>query len=193
MKSLWMLIGIIIVSQGADALDYADVEGIIQDNCLGCHSEGAPAEFLPFETLENIKPNNKRMADALRDGRMPYGDPNFVDTEDGKKLLGWLENGTEFAAPPPVPPLILKDPRLLTFKDMEPILKRSCGGCHRVGGQAEKYEVLELSFLRKRAKKVWDTLDDLEMPLNNPDFIFTTDGRILMDWLRYGRDVTWRR
>lgn len=172
---------------------YPDVKQIIDDQCVVCHSSGGPMDSLPFESLQQIKGNQLRMANALREGRMPYGNPDFADTPDGLKLLAWLQSGADLNDPPPAEPrLIDKDPRKLRFADLEPILKSRCQICHSPGGRMARIPLTTIEHLRRRAKQAWNRLDDAEMPPGDPDFAFSAEGRALAGWLRYGEDVSWR-
>ncbi len=172
-------------------LRYPDVKSIIDENCVVCHAAGGPVSALPFEDFEQIRGKAERMRAALAAGRMPLGDPGFRTTADGQLLLEWLTRGPDLYPPAPVepPPLILKNPRELTFADVEPILRENCQICHAKGKVMSKLPLTTLAEVARRSKKVWKALDKEEMPPNNPDFVTSLDGRVLMGWLRYGRDL----
>lgn len=172
-------------------LSYPDVKAIIDENCVVCHAAGGPVDVLPFQTLDQIRGRAERMKAALADGRMPLGNPDFKNTSDGRLLLEWLSSGVDLFPPAPVepPPLIMKDPRELTFSDVEPILRENCQICHARGKVMAKLPLTTLPEVRRRVEKVWKALDRGEMPPQNPEFIYSIDGRVLMGWLRYGRDL----
>ena len=52
--------------------------------------------------------------------------------------------------------------------------------------------LVTLADMRRRAKNAWNILDVAEMPPNNPNFAYSVEGRVIMGWLRYGNDVSWR-
>jgi uncharacterized membrane protein len=188
-----VLLAVVPSAPAAAQLLYADVKTIIDDNCVVCHTTGGAMDGLPFETLAQIKGNQDRMAKAIKEGVMPFGNPDFADTADGKKLITWLETGTDLKDPPPTAPrLIDRDPRTLRFADLEPVLKSRCQICHAPGRQMARIPLISLDNLRRRAKQAWNRLDDAEMPPGDPDFAFSADGRALAGWLRYGEDVSWR-
>lgn len=172
-------------------LSYPDVKSIIDTNCVVCHAADGPVDTLPFQTLDQIRGKAERMRAAIASGLMPLGDPDFGGTAEGQLLLEWLTNGSDLKppAPPAPPPLIMKDPRKLTFAEIEPILRENCQSCHARGKIMEKLPLTRLSEVQRRAKKVWRVLDRGEMPPNNPDFAFSVEGRVLSGWLRYGRDI----
>ncbi len=172
-------------------LTYPDVKSIIDMNCVVCHAAGGPVDTLPFQTLDQIRGKAERMKAAIASGFMPLGDPDFGSTADGQLLLEWLTSGSDLKPPlpPGPPPLILKDPRQLTFAEIEPILRENCQSCHARGKIMAKLPLTSLSEVERRAKRVWKALDRGEMPPNNPDFAFSVDGRVLSGWLRHGRDI----
>lgn len=171
---------------------YADVKGIIDDNCVVCHAAEGPVSILPFESLADIKGKQARMKNAITSGEMPMGNPDFADTADGKKLVEWLTNGRDLSEPNQQPSLITKDPRLLTFAEVEPLIKSNCQICHSPGRQMARLPLVTLADMRRRAKSAWNILDDAKMPPNNPNFAYSVEGRVIMGWLRYGNDVSWR-
>jgi uncharacterized membrane protein len=172
-------------------LSYLDVKSIIDDNCVVCHAVDGVVDALPFQSLDQIRGKAERMKAAITTGRMPLGNPDFAETRDGQLLLDWLGNGADLYPPSSTepPPLITKDPRELTFADVEPILRENCQICHARGRPMAKLPLTSLNEVRSRAKKVWKALDRGEMPPNDPDFVYSIDGRVLMGWLRYGRDL----
>lgn len=188
----FMFLSLLLGAQTSQAqLTYPDVKSIIDMNCVVCHAAGGPVETLPFQSLDQIRGKAERMRAAIASGRMPLGDPDFGSTADGQLLLEWLTSGTDLnpPVPPGPPPLILKDPRELTFADIEPILRENCQSCHARGKMMAKLPLTNVSEVRRRAKKVWKALDSGEMPPSNPDFAFSIDGRVLSGWLRHGRDL----
>jgi uncharacterized membrane protein len=171
---------------------YSDVKNIIDDNCVVCHAEDGPVSILPFETLVDIKGKQARMKNAITTGAMPMGNPDFAASVDGKKLVEWLINGSDLSEPTQQPSLITKDPRLLTFAEVEPLIKSNCQVCHSPGRQMARLPLVTLENMRRRAKSAWNILDAAKMPPSDPNFAYSIEGRVIMGWLRYGNDVTWR-
>lgn len=178
---------------------YADVKPILDTHCVKCHKPSGDASFMPFTSFEEIKGNHEYMRDALAFGIMPQDNPTFNATADGQKLLSWLKEGPDLYGtsipdtcpiPEPKPePIIRKDPRDLTYTDLKPIIDRNCVGCHNPQGQMRKRPFTTLAEIKRNAKRMWDRLDEGKMPLNKPEWRFTEEGRTLIGWLRYGRDV----
>ncbi len=173
-------------------LVYTDVKNIVDDNCVVCHAADGPVSVLPFESLTEIKGKQDRMKRAVANGDMPMGNPDFSDSAEGKKLLDWLTNGKDLSEPSQQPSLITKDPRLLTFAEVEPLIKSNCQICHSPGRPMASLPLVTLANMRRRAKSAWNALDETKMPPTNRDFAYSVEGRVIMGWLRYGRDVTWR-
>jgi hypothetical protein len=173
-------------------LVYSDVKIIIDDNCVVCHSADGPVSVLPFESLADIKGKQDRMKRAITNGDMPMGNPDFADTAEGKKLIQWLTNGSDLSEPSQQPSLLTKDPRLLTFAEVEPLIKSNCQICHSPGRPMARLPLVTIADMKRRAKSAWNQLDDAKMPPTNPEFAYGVEGRVIMGWLRYGRDVSWR-
>lgn len=186
------------VSQRAFAqtttLEYADVKPLIDANCGTCHAPGRPASFFPFTTFAEIKGNHEAMLSAINDDYMPMGRPGFKDTPDGRRVVEWLAGGTDLYGgtnppDPGPPPLIMRDPRELTYAELKPLIDRHCVGCHNPDGRVPRRPLTNLAEVQRRASDMWKRLDTGRMPPNDPEFRFSLEGRALMGWLRYGRDV----
>jgi hypothetical protein len=52
--------------------------------------------------------------------------------------------------------------------------------------------LVTIADMKRRAKSAWNELDEAKMPPTNPEFAYSVEGRVIMGWLRYGRDVSWR-
>lgn len=56
----------------------ADIKGIIENNCIGCHSQGGPAAYKPFNNYDQVKASIDNIIDRIQRpvgtaGRMPPG------------------------------------------------------------------------------------------------------------------------
>lgn len=71
-------------------LKFSDVESIVIANCAksGCH-DGASG-LVSLRTREDFVKMRSRPLNALKRGSMPADNPDFRDTEDGKKLIQYL-------------------------------------------------------------------------------------------------------
>ena len=188
-----LLFHIVLGERASAQIKYQDIKSIVDDHCVVCHSSDGPMNALPFESLVQIKGNQDRMFKAIENRVMPYGNPDFIDTDDGKKLILWLKTGSDlYDDPAPRSHLIDKDPRTLTFADLEPVIKSRCQICHAPGKAMAKIPLTSVANLKRRAKSAWKMLDEAEMPPNDSNFAFSVEGRALAGWLRYGSDVTWR-
>ncbi|SHK58413.1 cytochrome c [Chryseobacterium polytrichastri] len=77
-----------------------EVEPIIKERCLGCHSPGGPAAFRPFTNYNQVKEHIDNIIDRIQrpngaPGRMPPGgalSPSQINTFIQWKSDGLLEN-----------------------------------------------------------------------------------------------------
>ena len=74
---------------GNGPVKFVDVADIAVANCAksGCHDG---AEAFSLRTREDFFKRKPRPLNAIKRGSMPEDNPDFRDTEDGKKLLLWL-------------------------------------------------------------------------------------------------------
>ena len=88
-----------ILMRDPRTLSYADVKPIIDRQCVGCHNPNGRMPRKRFDTLTGILRYADEMWDELDQGKMPFGDPEFRFTEDGRALMGWLRYGPETNPP----------------------------------------------------------------------------------------------
>lgn len=182
----------------AQGLLYPDVKGIIDARCAGpCHNPDGAAFFVPFGSFDEIKGNEGQMVRMIETDQMPQGEaPGFKTSTEGLRLLKWLKEGVDLhplpgdqcPAPPP-PNMLMKDPRELRYEDVKPIIERRCVGCHSPGGRMARKPFTTLAGIARHADDAWKQLDKGAMPLGDPEFRFSPDGRALMGWLRYAPDA----
>ncbi len=185
----------LILAQG---LTYPDVKPIVDARCAGpCHNGDGSAFFLPFQEFGEIKGNDAQMIRMIETDQMPQGEaPGFKTSADGKKLLEWLKTGKDLhpapsdqcPAPPP-PHILMKDPRVLTYQDVKPIIDRHCVGCHNPDGRMARKPFTTLAGIRRHAADAWERLDEGRMPEGDAEFRFTAEGRALMGWLRFSPEL----
>lgn len=172
---------------------FSDAKPILDRNCVPCHNPSGAAGFMPFTSLPEVKGNQTFMVAAIRDDYMPLGaTPGFKSTPDGLLLLKWLETGSDLngpSVPPVIEHILMRDPRTLTYADLKPIVDRNCVGCHNPNGRVRNKTFDALAGIRRNARLMVRKLDRGDMPQGNTDFRFTADGRALLGWLRYGRDI----
>lgn len=172
---------------------YVTMKPLVDTHCKSCHNADGIADFLPFETFNDVKSSVNKMTEALKSGKMPKNNPTFNATPEGKRLLNWLTTGSDLhGQPPPVPVPqhpILKDPRELTYEEMKPIIRQNCVGCHNPRGQMPRYPFETFDQVSEKSKAMLKQLSRTRMPMGNPEFRFTQDGRALMGWLEFGRDL----
>jgi mono/diheme cytochrome c family protein len=99
---------------------YRDVLPILQENCQSCHQEaglnmgGMVAPF-PLLTYEDAAPRARRIASAVRSGRMPpwsaaewqhgmFEDERFLEASEKETIVAWTEAGTPAGDPADAPP-----------------------------------------------------------------------------------------
>jgi uncharacterized membrane protein len=174
---------------------YATMKTIVDDNCKKCHNADGLADFLPFETFTDVKTNVNKMTAALQTGKMPKDNTTFNTTVDGKRLLTWLMSGSDLHPTVPTPPPVLpphpikKDPRDLTYEDMKPIIRRNCVGCHNPNGRMSRFPFETFDQVANKASAMYKQITRRKMPDGDPEFRFTADGRALLGWLEFGRDL----
>jgi uncharacterized membrane protein len=72
-------------------LTYKDVEDIIVDNCVFCHTGADALGAVALDTEADLVSQAKKTYAAIDSGFMPSGDPNWRNTADGQKLLQYLK------------------------------------------------------------------------------------------------------
>lgn len=173
---------------------YGDVKPILDRHCVTCHKPNGAADHLPFTSLEQVKGNEQKMVSAIRADYMPYRKPpGFKSTPDGLLLLKWLETGADIngpVVPPAIEHILMRDPRTLTYEDVKPIINRNCVGCHNPNGRVPNRPFNAITGIRRYARFMVRELDRGDMPLGNAEFRFTADGRALLGWLRFGKDIS---
>ncbi|MCX6117878.1 MAG: hypothetical protein NT027_10065 [Proteobacteria bacterium] len=173
--------------------NYASIKPILEDNCTRCHNADGIADFLPFESLADVKSAVTKMTTALESGRMPKDNPGFNSSAAGKRLLTWLKTGKDIHGSGPTPPVtpshpILKDPRTLTYDDVKVIIRQNCVGCHNPNGQMSRWPLETLPQVQRKRTGMIKQLNKQNMPLGNPEFRFSQDGRALLGWLEFGKE-----
>lgn len=76
-------------------LVYADVQGIIKAACEECHKPGGEREKTPLTNFEEVKKARKGVTRKIQRCTMPPDDDVFCRSEDAKKLLEWLNTGSD--------------------------------------------------------------------------------------------------
>lgn len=169
---------------------YQDLKPTIDANCTRCHNEDGLADFLPLQTFDDIKPQPKKLLEVLASGRMPKDNPAFKTTPEGQRLIKWLTSGDDLYGSTPIPEHpIMKDPRTLTYVDIEPLIKRNCAGCHSPQSAGRRPVFATFQDVRNEAKEMYKELTRRRMPQGNPDFRFSADGRTILSWFEYGPDI----
>ncbi|TWW08669.1 hypothetical protein E3A20_22020 [Planctomyces bekefii] len=82
----------------ATAPTFASVKDIIATKCASCHTAGNQSPAL--STLPEIKANRALMQQMIESGKMPYSQPTWRTTDQGKKVIEWLKFGAEFQSQP---------------------------------------------------------------------------------------------
>ena len=73
------------------------VEPIIAAQCQGCHGESFPAADVSLVAQDDIIAAKERMIVQIQEGLMPYGNPEWKDTNEAKTLLYWLSQQEQAA------------------------------------------------------------------------------------------------
>jgi hypothetical protein len=75
---------------GGGGLTFADVQSLIANDCSSCHHHQGQ-----FGTLADVQASQQDFLDRIQSGSMPPSDANFAQSDDGQKILSWLQNGTD--------------------------------------------------------------------------------------------------
>ena len=81
-----------VAANSEAAPTYAEVENIIADNCLGCHSSDASLGDVALDSEANVKAFSKQVLAVLKAGIMPPGDVEFGDSANGVAFIRYLES-----------------------------------------------------------------------------------------------------
>lgn len=105
---LWAAVFLLVLSAPASAQDYhADIRPILQESCVGCHSEGSVAFSL--ENDDRAYGRRRAIGRAILDRQMPpwlaeaghqhYVDDPSLSAEQIQLVSRWVENGYERGSP----------------------------------------------------------------------------------------------
>jgi len=89
----------------APVLTYKDVEDIIANNCLFCHSGVDAFGEVALDTESDLVSQAKKIYVAIDTGFMPFGDPDWRNTADGQTLLQYVKAQIP-AEPTPAPVIV---------------------------------------------------------------------------------------
>ena len=73
-----------------------------------------------------------------------------------------------------------------SWTEAKQIIQFTCVGCHNPAGVAKFRPFTTLAQVRRNAKKMYDEVDDGDMPKDNPRFAGTPEKRKLLDFLMCG-------
>lgn len=148
---------------------YADVESIVTENCVGCHSADIALGDVVLDTEDNLKALSKEALAAVKAGLMPAGDEGFKDTADGLLLIQYLES---------------LQVRAVVYSDVAPILLANCLSCHS-GSSARKgirYDTEALAI--RNASRSISEVSRSRMPPRKPNFKASAEGQLLLSWFQ---------
>jgi hypothetical protein len=99
---------------------YADVLPVLQQNCQSCHQEaganmGGMVAPWPLVTYDDVAPRARRIASAVRAGRMPpwsaadfhkgdFRNERVLEDDEKSTIIRWAEGGTPPGDPADAPP-----------------------------------------------------------------------------------------
>jgi len=100
---------------------YADVLPILHENCVSCHQPAGlnmGGNVAPFSlmTYEDARPRARRIASAVKEGRMPpwsaaewqhgmFKGDRYLEDDEKTTLIAWAEEGASAGDPQDAPPL----------------------------------------------------------------------------------------
>ena len=148
---------------------YADIEGIVAENCAGCHSADVALGGIVLDSEEQLKALSTEALAALKSGLMPAGDETFKDTADGQLLIQYLES--------------LQTP-VLVYADIVPVLQSNCLSCHS-GPSARRGVRFDTEALAiQNASRGATVLARGTMPPRRPTFKDSPEGKTLLSWFQ---------
>jgi hypothetical protein len=84
----------------AEGLMYADISGILEKNCVGCHSGGRAAKGIDLSSYNKVKglvvagdPDKSRLYTVIKSGKMPPKNP--LPAADLDKIAQWIKGGAQ--------------------------------------------------------------------------------------------------
>ena len=82
------------VSEPIPSLTYQDVAPILAAHCSSCHSNAADNGLggISVDTEAEVISNAAVIIGSLQSGWMPYEQPDWHTTDDGQKLIAWLQS-----------------------------------------------------------------------------------------------------
>ncbi len=86
-------------------LTYKDVEDIIVNNCLFCHSGVDALGEVALDTEAELIAQAKKIYVAIDTGFMPFGDPDWRNTAEGQTLLQYVK--AQIPAEPAAAPVLV--------------------------------------------------------------------------------------
>lgn len=151
--SCWLVLANLATARAQPT--FADVEPILDANCVVCHSGDAAPLGLRLDDrgalMEGsangpvVVPGDAEASELVRRirgtslPRMPLTGPPFLPDEEIERIAAWITAGAPGAADAdgdeadPPSDSVEADPEI-TFGDVEPILTRRCASCHTDGG-----------------------------------------------------------
>lgn len=168
---------------------FGQIKPILQSKCWSCHPAGG-TERKPLSTLAEVK--LVRYASLYRleasdSTVMPKGDPEFKNSEEGKKLIRWFREGLE------VNPLVetAEDYAKLTYDDVKGALATACGTCHSADVASGGVVLATLEDVRTQRSASISAIEAKRMPQGGGEaFVKSIDGKRILGWLKSGGDVT---
>jgi|SRR5579871_1909651 len=144
---------------GAATVNFSnDVQPILTSNCTACHGDGTRIKEMNLSTLDGVlkgsesgpvvvpgKPDESRLYQVVRDGKMPMGKPHLKEAELAA-IRSWIESLAGNSNQPPVPP------EEMTEHDVIPIMYLRCTVCHGIRRQEGGLDLRSRASMLKGGK-----------------------------------------
>lgn len=214
---------------------YQDVASIFQERCIICHNGPAAPKKLQLISYELMmkgsengpvvipgQPENSELIKRLKgisQPRMPLTGPPWLSDQQIALIEKWILNGAKKSLPtsgegstpevskPPLPPTAdeLLKKEVITFTDVDPILKMRCMKCHNtrgiMGDPPEGFIVNSYENLMSRSDRVRVVpgnplaselvrrikgLAHPRMPFDGPPYLSDSEIRLIEKWVQQG-------
>jgi uncharacterized membrane protein len=164
---------------GAADISYADIEPILQQRCVVCHSGPAAVQGLSLDSIEGIKAGSDRgpvviagdpqgselirRLNGKSKPRMPMTGPPFLTGVEVASFEAWIAAGLPPGEPesvqrPATADISETESSTITFDRIAPIIATRCARCHTDGGlmgdPPEGYRLTSYESVMSRADRV---------------------------------------
>lgn len=170
------------------------IRPLIENHCLGCHSEGGPAPF-SLERWSEVQPRAYRLVDAVSTGRMPPAQTNpdcrtfvgqrWLSPSDRDVFVQWAADGYQEGLPEQYEtPAVVSEPAPVDLGPPDIVAPLATPYTPNLGADGEDYAFVELDHVFAEETHVVASRIEPGLPdmLHHATVHLTDeDGRMLVD------------